>query len=128
MKLIVGRKPLTPLFYSNEHNHPKVRALVQRVAPERATKVGEEKRATIKGAVVTFVTIEDDAREFVVRMERKKLVRLAHAMGKIGTAPKSSVQASALVEGEVHLYIKTIRRGAEQQIVRFTSVDGPFGG
>lgn len=128
MKLTIGRKPLGPLFYANERGLPKVRARVERIAPERATKVGEENRATIKGAVVNLVTLEDDAREFSVRMERKRLVRLAHAMGKISTAPKSSVETSALIGGEVDIYIETRRRDGEERVVRFTSVSGPFGG
>ena len=126
MKLRVVKK-LTPMFYGNEHRLAKVRATVDRIQPERATKVGDEKKATIKGALVTFGIAGED-RTIAARLERKKLIRLAHALGKIQTAPGSTVETAALIGGEVDIYIETARRNNTERVARFTSVDGPFGG
>lgn len=126
MKLRVVKK-LQPLFYANEHGLPRARATVDRIAPESATKVGEEKRATIKGAVVTF-GIASEERTIDARLERKKLVRLAHALGKIGTAPGDTADTTDLIGGEVDIYIETARRSGTERIARFTAVDGTYGG
>ena len=129
MKLKIGRRPLNPMFYGNEHGLPKTRATVVRIDPEEPTQVGDEEVATIKGAEVAFAYSDDDGEhEVAVRFERKRLIRLAHSLGRIGTQPGASVKADALVGGEVDIYIETARRDNAQRIARFTSVGGPFGG
>ena len=128
MKLQVV-KQLNPLYYGNEHGLPRVRATIESIRPERATKVADEARATIKGAKVAFVAgTGDDERRYTVRLERKKLIRLAHALGRIGRAPGSTADTADLVGGEVYLYVETARRDGTERIARFTAIDSPFGG
>ena len=128
MKLRVAKK-LHPLFYENPHSLPRVQARIEGIEPEEPTQVGEEEEPTIKGAIVTFRPTSGRSRKnLTARMERKKLIRLAHATGKLGTAPGSTVDVADLVGGTVNLFIETRHRDGYQRIARFTSLDGPFGG
>lgn len=130
MLLTVASKKLRPMFYENPHGLEKVRVRVQEIEPEEATQVGEEETPTIKGARVTFLptTGGKRAKPLSVRMERKKLIRLAHAVGKIKTAPGSTADTEDLIGEEVYLFIEIKRRDGSRRIARFTSIDGPFGG
>ena len=123
--LLTVVKKLRPLFYENPHGLPQVEATIKKITPEKATKVGGEEKATVKGALVSFTA---NSKVVSVRMERKKLIRLAHAVGKIATAPGSTAKIADLIGEKVYLFIETKRRDGSRRIARFTSLNGPFGG
>ena len=128
MQLTIAKK-LRPLFYENPHSLPRLQARIETIEPEEPTQIGEEEEPTIKGALVTFVpTTGRSRKKLTARMERKKLIRLAHAVGKIKTAAGSTVDVADLVGSKVWLFIETKHRDRSQRIARFTSLDGPFGG
>ena len=128
MELTVIKKRLVPMWYENVHNLPSVPATIEKIEPEEPTRVGDEEEPTIKGATVTFRPERRNAKLIKTRMERRKLIRLAHAVGKITTAPGSTADTADLIGGKVKLVIETRRRDGARRVARFVSLNGPFGG
>ena len=130
MKLEIGRRPLNPLYYGNPHGLEKFRATVRSIEAEDPTQAGDEEEATVKGAEVAFgyTDGEGEERTIAVRMERKKLVRLAHALGKLAVKPGSTAETGDLIGDEVDIHIETRNRDGAQRVMRFTSLNGSFGG
>ena len=128
MQLVVAKKRLQPIYYDNPHNLPSKLVTIEKIEPEQPTKVGEEETPTIKGATVTLRPPGGRAKPIEVRMERKKLIRLAHAVGKIETAPGSTADTADLIGCKIRIFIETKKRDRSQRVARFTSSNAPFGG